>query len=71
MEERRIALQEKEERERKARERKQRMIELEALAKKNAKKSDIELAKAAKEQAIRDMAEEKLVDETDLWTVKT
>jgi hypothetical protein len=42
------------------------MIELEHLAKKNAKKSDEELAKAARDQTIRQMAEEKLIDETDL-----
>lgn len=65
--------QEKEERERikaekekKSRERKARMIELEALAKKNAKKSDIQLAEEAKAQAFREMADQKVVDETDV-----
>ena len=45
------------------------MIALEEVAKKNSRKSESELAKEARDKAIREMAEEKLVDQTDL--VKT
>jgi len=69
--EREAALRQQEEREKISRDRKARMIALEEKAKKNAKKSDAELAKAARDQAIREMAEEKLVDETDLVKMLT
>jgi hypothetical protein len=64
-------MRENEIKEKKSRDRKAKMIELEQKAKKNAKKSDEELAKAAREQAIRQMAEEKLIDETDLVKMLT
>lgn len=65
-EERSRALAIVEERERKAKERKARMIELEMQAKKHMKKSDVELAALAKEDAIRKWAAEKVNDNTDL-----
>lgn len=47
------------------------MIALEEVAKKNARKSDTELAKEARDRAIREMAEEKLIDQTDLVKMLT
>lgn len=59
-------LRAKEERERVARERKERMIQLEIKAKQKAKKSDVEIAKAARDTTIRALAEEKVVEAKDL-----
>lgn len=64
-------LRAREERERAARERKERMIELEARAKSKAKKSDIEIANAARDAAIKAMAEEKVVEAKDLVKLMT
>eukprot|EP01041_Mallomonas_annulata_P012378 gene12378-26035_t len=56
----------KEENERKARERKQRMIMLEEEAKKHTKKSDVELEEEAKRDVIRKMAQNKIQEDTQL-----
>lgn len=56
----------KEEKEKKARERKERMIALEEQAKKHTKKSDSELEEEARAEAIRKNAEEKLSSNADL-----
>lgn len=61
----------KDERMKKANARKSRMFELEALARKNAKKSESEIAKEARDKAILDMAEGKLTDDTDLVKLLT
>jgi hypothetical protein len=64
-------LQERAERERAARDRKERMIHLEERAKSKAKKSDIEIANAARSAAIKAMAEEKVVEAKDLVKLMT
>lgn len=56
----------KQDRERAAQERKARMIELELRTKQKAKKSDIEIANAAREQTIRELAQEKVIEEKDV-----
>lgn len=56
----------KAEKEKKARDRKAKMIALEDVAKKKAQKTESQLIKEARDQAIRDMAEEKRIDGTDV-----
>lgn len=56
----------KAEREKKARERKERMRELEKRAAQLAKKSDIEIAEMSKQQTIRDLAAEKIDQNSDV-----
>jgi len=56
----------KAEKEQKARERKEKMIALEEVAKKNSQKTESQIIKEARDQAIRDMAEEKVTHGTDV-----
>lgn len=65
-EERARALELKEQREKKARERKERMKELEKRSAMLAKKSDIEVANAARAEAIRSLAAEKMDENSDM-----
>ncbi|CAM9833404.1 unnamed protein product [Heterosigma akashiwo] len=64
--EREAAEAEREIKERKAMARKKKMLEMEAEAKAKAKKSDLEVEKIARDQQIRQMAEAKMTEETDL-----
>lgn len=61
----------KEAREKQSKERKLRMIELGEVAKKNARKSDSELAKESREKAIREMAEDKMIENSDVVKLLT
>lgn len=56
----------KAEKEKKSRERKAKMIALEEVAKKNSQKSETQVIKEARDQAIREMAEEKQIYESDV-----
>jgi hypothetical protein len=56
----------KAEKEKKARERKTKMIALEEVAKKNSQKTESQLIKDARDQAIKDMAEDKQINGTDV-----
>ena len=56
----------KAEKEKKSRDRKAKMIALEEVAKKNSKKSESELIKEARDQAIKEMAEEKVIQGSDV-----
>lgn len=64
--EREKSRQAKEEKEQKAKERKERMMQLERQAKSHMQKSDIELEQEARDEAIRQLAAEKLNENSDI-----